>query len=82
MGQGSDSLRNAIIGMLPGPETPNKKYAERQMDLFHGELNALHRAVPESGKLGMKATTPPAPSPKGGGKTIYYKIVNGELVPQ
>lgn len=77
MGQGSDTLRNAITRMLPGPETPSKDYAKRQMDLFKVELDALRRAVPASGKLGMS----PPPSP-GGGKEIHYKIVNGELVPQ
>lgn len=66
MGQGSDSLRSAITKMLPGAETPSKRYADRQMELFTGELEALHKAVPDSSKLGMgkgKGMTPP-PTPK------------------
>jgi len=83
MGQGSDTLRAAITGMLPGPSTPSKSYAERQMRLFKGELDALHKPVPDSSKLGMGGSkdVPPPPSPDGK-KTIHYKIVNGELVPQ
>ena len=63
MGQGSDSLRNAITRMLPGPETPSKTYAKRQMDLFKVELDALRKAVPQSDKLGMgDKKIPPPPS--------------------
>lgn len=57
MGQGSDKLRNAIVTMLPGPTTPSKDYAKRQMVLFNGELNALRRSVPSSTSLGMNNST-------------------------
>ena len=48
MGQGSDTLRNAIIRMLPSGATPSIPYARRQMDLFNGEVNALHTPIPLS----------------------------------
>lgn len=48
MGQGSDTLRHAITSMLPGPATPSKAYARRQMSLFNGEVDALHKPIPDS----------------------------------
>ena len=57
MGQGSDQLRSAITKMLPGPGTPSKKYAERQMQLFQGEVNALRKSVPGLGDI-VKRTGP------------------------
>lgn len=86
MGQGSDTLRNAITAMLPGPATPSIPYAKRQMDLFRGELEALHRPIPESIRQSMGNTptqtqpqssaTPTAIGPNG------HKIVvrNGKWV--
>jgi hypothetical protein len=50
MGQGSDQLRSAIIKMLPGPTTPSRSYAQRQMQLFQGEVNQLRKSVPGLGK--------------------------------
>lgn len=71
MGQGSDTLRNAIVAMLPGPATPSKDYANRQMALFTGELTALRKAVPPSSRLGMPESqnTPAASSMKPAGAT-------------
>lgn len=58
MGQGSDTLRNAIIAMLPGPATPSIPYARRQMALFNGELEALHKPIPQSIQNSMGGTPP------------------------
>lgn len=49
MGQGSDTLRGAITKMLPGAGTPSRAYAERQLQLFDGELKALKTSVPGVG---------------------------------
>lgn len=57
MGQGSDDLRNAIRNAIPGAGTPNKKYGNRQLDLFEGTVNRLQTAVPG---LGGNTATPPA----------------------
>lgn len=46
IGQGSDMVREAIVAMLPGAGTPSKAYAQRQMDLFKVEVNALRWAIP------------------------------------
>jgi hypothetical protein len=67
MGQGSDQLRAAIVRMLPGSGTPSKKYAQRQMELFTGEVNALRTSLPKLGTGGGKKTAlsssePPRPS--------------------
>jgi hypothetical protein len=75
MGQGSDTLRNAITAMLPGPQTPSKDYANRQMRLFQGELEALRRSVPASSQLGMSGQTGNAAAPPatGGTRTIVIQ---------
>lgn len=49
MGQGSDSMRQAIKDTLPGAETPNKEYAQRQIQLLQGTINRLRTGVPHSG---------------------------------
>lgn len=69
-GQGSDTLRNAITGMLPGPGTPSKAYARRQMDLFNGEVEALHRSMPASVQNSMDGTTPGAGTPPPGATVV------------
>jgi hypothetical protein len=81
MGQGSDTLRNAIVAMLPGPATPSIPYARRQMELFNGELNALRRATPSSQSLGMGGPTPTAPTntPPPGAKIVPLdKFLSGQ----
>lgn len=45
-GQGSDDLRAAILRTIPGPSTPNKAYAAKQLDAFEQTLNRLSRGVP------------------------------------
>lgn len=73
MGQGSDRLRNAIVTMLPGPATPSKDYAKRQMLLFNGELTALRKSVPSSTSLGMSdSSQPDSSAPPPGAKVRDY----------
>lgn len=64
-GQGSDMLRGAIVSMLPGPATPTKSYARRQMEVFNTQVAALHRAIPSSESLGMGAGTTPTGGAEG-----------------
>lgn len=62
MGQGSNELREAILRALPGPTTPSKEYAQRQLRLFEGTLNRLE--APARKRVGNAAaptvTTPAA----------------------
>ena len=44
-GQGSDDLREAIKATIPGPSTPNKQYALKQLVKFNQVLNRLERGV-------------------------------------
>ena len=44
-GQGSDDLREAIKATIPGPSTPNKQYALKQLKKFEQVLNRLERGV-------------------------------------
>lgn len=70
LGAGSDMLRGAIVNMLPGPGTPTKDYARRQMNLFSQEVKKLRSSLPSSDLLGMGAggtggaggNPPPPPS--------------------
>jgi hypothetical protein len=50
-GQGSEDLRNAILATLPGPRTPTREYAAKQLDAFERVLDRLGRGVPKV-KLG------------------------------
>jgi len=45
-GQGSDELRAAIKATLPGAATPNKAWADTQLNKFESVLNRLSRGVP------------------------------------
>ncbi len=46
-GQGSEDLRSAITATIPGPTTPNKNYALKQLDIFERVLDRLERGVPK-----------------------------------
>lgn len=46
MGAGSDTLREAIAKMIPSAGTPSTKYAQRQMELYQGQIDRLEKAVP------------------------------------
>lgn len=71
MGAGSDKLRGAIQAMLPGPGTPSKAYAQRQMQLFNTELQQLRKSIPTNINVGQGggAGLPPPPSASSGGAT-------------
>jgi hypothetical protein len=45
-GQGSEDLRSAITATIPGPTTPSKGYASKQLDAFEQVLNRLERGIP------------------------------------
>ena len=55
LGQGSDLVRKAIDGLIPGPRTPNKAYANRTLDLFETELENLKAGIPGLGAEGKGA---------------------------
>lgn len=61
LGQGSDEMRRAIANMIPGPQTPSKDFAYRQLDLFDTEVSALKEAVPGLGRTGKVAPTTKVP---------------------
>lgn len=46
-GQGSEDLRSAITATIPGPTTPSKDYALRQLETFEKVLDRLERGVPK-----------------------------------
>jgi hypothetical protein len=47
MGNASDMLRSAIIKMIPSAGTPSMKYANRQLELYTGQINRLEKGVPK-----------------------------------
>ncbi len=67
-GQGSDDLRAAIIRTIPGPSTPNKAYALKQLNAFEQTLGRLSRGVPTVPL--REATGTQATAPQGG--TVHY----------
>jgi hypothetical protein len=74
MGGGSDQLRNAIFKMLPGAGTPSKSYANRQLQLFEGEVNALSKSTPHIGKSDAQPSGGGASyTPKSGEKPVRDK---------
>ncbi len=46
-GQGSEDLRSAITATIPGPTTPSKDYALKQLETFEKVLDRLERGVPK-----------------------------------
>ena len=58
-GQGSDDLRDAIKAVIPGPATPNKAYALKQLDVFEKTLGRLERGVPN---VPLRGNAPGAPA--------------------
>ena len=75
MGQGSDTLRNAIVAMLPGPGTPSRAYARRQMNLFNGEVDQLHKPIPPSIRDSMGGNSPQVTTPPPGAKVRDFSQV-------
>jgi hypothetical protein len=48
-GGSSDMLRHQILAMLPGPDTPSKKYAQAQMKQMENTVTALEKDRPKLG---------------------------------
>ena len=46
VGQGSRDLRAAIEAVIPGPTTPNKSYAKKQLQYFAKTLERLEKGIP------------------------------------
>jgi hypothetical protein len=46
IGRGSDTLRGAVVNMLPGANTPSKQWAQKQMKIFDAEVKALKTGLP------------------------------------
>jgi len=46
-GQGSDDMRRAIRSTIPGPNTPSKEYALKQLEKFEAVLNRLEKGIPQ-----------------------------------
>ena len=61
MGQGSDDLRRAIAAVIPGPNTPNKQYAFRSLDLFDTQVAKLRGGIPTLKGGETKPTSKPLP---------------------
>jgi len=70
LGQGSDMMRAAIQKMLPGPGTPSRPYAQKQMETFGVEVNALKDFIPNIGAPGRGMMNQQA-GPKKGDKKTY-----------
>lgn len=71
-GQGSEDLRSAITATIPGPTTPTRDYALKQLDVFEKVINRLERGVPkvplrtDTGNTGSGATPQTQAGPKQG----------------
>lgn len=72
MGQGSNELREAILRALPGPTTPSKEYAQRQLKLFEGTLNRLE--APARKRVGSGSEPPPVSN-----GSIFARDPQGQL---
>jgi hypothetical protein len=72
-GQGSDDLRDAIKAVIPGPATPNKAYALKQLDVFGKTLDRLERGVPQVPLRGNE------PQAAGGGSPNPNAYIQGHV---
>lgn len=78
-GAGSEDLRAAILRTIPGPGTPNKAYAARQLDQFEATLNRLSRGVPT---VPLKNAPPVGgPPAAAGGDMIKVQLPSGQIGP-
>jgi hypothetical protein len=72
-GQGSEDLRNAIIRTLPGVMSPDKAYAQKQLDLFENTLDRLKKGIPMA-KGGKPILSGGTQTPKGSASTGKVKV--------
>jgi hypothetical protein len=69
-GQGSDDLRAAIMATIPGPSTPSREYAMKQLDTFERVLDRLGAGVPRVQLRGGGQEAPEGHGPAQGGYVI------------
>lgn len=84
-GQGSEDLRAAITATIPGPRTPSKQFALKQLDQFEAVLNRLERGIPNvplrPTAQGAKTYTAPAGAQTATGPNGHKIVVdNGRWV--
>jgi hypothetical protein len=80
-GQGSDMMREAIDKTLPGMISPDRKFAQKQLNEFNQTVYRLEKYVPKA------APTPGVeqPAPIGGGDVVIEYVRDpktGKLVPK
>jgi len=54
-GAGSDSQRAAIVAMLPGFATADKKMASKQIKTFENNVDNVNKSIPKVGKLSQQS---------------------------
>ena len=70
--QATDQMRTAIVAMLPSGATPNKAFAQRQLQLVKQQFDIFGTAIPSMEKLGL--TPPPGAGGGGGGASAKPPI--------
>lgn len=65
-GAGSDQQRAAIVAMLPGFATADKKMAEKQLKTFENNVANLDRTIPKVGKMSRQSAGESAPPEESG----------------
>ena len=75
------------MATIPGPATPNKAYASKQLDTFEKVLNRLERGVPKvplRTDTGQTSTSPSPNIPAGGGRgnpgNFSYRVTVGGMI--
>jgi len=69
-GQGSDLMREAIAATVPGPMTPSKDAAERQLRVFEVQIDRLSRGIPLVPLRPAPEVPPPTASRPGQGQGL------------
>jgi hypothetical protein len=84
-GQGSEDMRSAIKATIPGPNTPSKAYAQKQLDKFETVLNRLEQGVPNVPLRQVGGKGSGASLPHGNGRVIdkataqqFYDAAGGD----
>jgi len=54
-GAGSDAQREAIVAMLPGFATADKKMAEKQLKTLTNNVDNVDKTIPRVGKMGRES---------------------------
>lgn len=64
-GAGSDAQREAIVAMLPGFATADKKMAEKQLKTLANNVENVDRTIPRVGKMGRQSAAEATAKPAG-----------------